>query len=118
LWSDADNKELMKRFYPEFEKIYWSDILTNVQRADLARVLYLHQYSGLYADIDYEAKSNVFESLPKTSKITSHVFKGLIYDCVHFLRSKAVCGAVARFGERSDAEFANDFPGAQAAVLV
>jgi mannosyltransferase OCH1-like enzyme len=108
----------MKRFYPEFEQAYWSDILSNVQRADLARVLYLHQYSGLYADIDYEAKSNVFESLPKTSKSSFCALFSFIDWGIVFCRSKNVCGTIAHFDERSDAEFAHDFPGAQAAVLV
>ncbi len=67
LWTDEDNRAFMRRFYPEFEATYWSPLLTNVQRADLARVLYLHRYGGLYADLDYEARANVFEALPKTA---------------------------------------------------
>ena len=67
LWTDEDNREFMRRFYPEFVATYWSPLLTNVQRADLARVLYLHRYGGLYADLDYEARANVLEALPKTA---------------------------------------------------
>jgi hypothetical protein len=66
LWTDEDNREFMSRYYPEFEATYWSNSITNVQRADLARLLYLHRYSGLYADLDYEARANVFDNLPKT----------------------------------------------------
>jgi hypothetical protein len=67
LWTDECNRAFVRRFYPEFEGTYWSPLLTNVQRADLARVLYLHRYGGLYADLDYEARANVFEALPKTA---------------------------------------------------
>lgn len=66
MWNDEENREMVHRHYPEFEAFYWSPLLTNVQRADLARVLYLHLYGGLYADLDYEARADVFAALPQT----------------------------------------------------
>merc|ERR1711991_1279547 len=32
LWADDDNREFMRRFYPEFEATFWSKMLTGVQR--------------------------------------------------------------------------------------
>jgi inositol phosphorylceramide mannosyltransferase catalytic subunit len=53
LWTDADNDELVKRCYPAWYELYRS-FDREIFRADMARCLYLHQFGGVYADIDIE----------------------------------------------------------------
>ncbi len=65
LWTDEDNLKLVTDLYPEFLETY-NILPMNVMRADMARLLYIHRYGGLYVDLDYEAKANVFEKLPNT----------------------------------------------------
>jgi hypothetical protein len=54
-WTDADNRALVRDAYPELLGLYDDGLRLTVQRTDLARLLYLHRYGGLYADADYEA---------------------------------------------------------------
>ncbi len=63
LWTDAHNDRLVKTHYPQFAKLY-DNVVLNIQRVDIVRLLYLHRYGGLYADIDYEAKADPFLNLP------------------------------------------------------
>lgn len=67
LWTDEDNDQLIKMHYPEFVELYTSALLTKVQRADIARVVYLHRYGGVYVDLDYEARADLFANLPETT---------------------------------------------------
>ena len=52
LHSDADNLALVQRRYPWFEETFAR--LTFIQQADVARLLYMHAYGGVYADLDVE----------------------------------------------------------------
>ena len=61
-WSDDDNQRLVNTYYPEFSCIY-SRLKLVVQKTDVARLMYLHAFGGLYVDEDYEAKENVFREL-------------------------------------------------------
>ena len=53
LWTDAMNRELIRRHYPFFLETYDSFEL-NIMRADSARVFYMHRYGGVYMDLDFE----------------------------------------------------------------
>ncbi|CAL8462282.1 g1813 [Coccomyxa elongata] len=53
LWTDEANRELVRDHYPWLLETYDS-FPENIMRADTARVLYLHKYGGLYADLDFE----------------------------------------------------------------
>ncbi len=63
LWTDEDNAELVRRFYPEYEDMY-KNLALDIMRADVVRLMYVHQYGGIYADMDYEARANLFAALP------------------------------------------------------
>ena len=63
LWSDQENEMLVKKVYPEFYFTFMSKMLSPVQRSDIARLLYLHCFGGLYADLDYEPFTNIFDTL-------------------------------------------------------
>jgi len=53
LWTDDDNRELVKKHYPHFLATYDSFPM-GVMRADSVRYLYMHLYGGLYADLDMD----------------------------------------------------------------
>ena len=88
LWTDEDNLLMVEKHYKEFLETY-KMLPMEVMRSDMARVLYMvrdqrffiplsgvdvlidffspqHRYGGLYVDLDYEAKSDLFSQLPKT----------------------------------------------------
>lgn len=53
LWTDPDNRELIRRHYPWFLPVY--DAYSEpIMRADAARYFILHRYGGVYADLDFE----------------------------------------------------------------
>lgn len=53
LWTDEDNRNLIKRNYPDFLKTFDS-YSYNIQRADAVRYFILYKYGGLYVDLDFE----------------------------------------------------------------
>ena len=65
LWTDEDNDELVRLYYPHYYQTYKIFVLV-IQQCDFARLLYLHRYGGVYADLDYEAHANIFERLPNS----------------------------------------------------
>ena len=53
LWTDEDNLNLVKDHYPEFLELYTS-YEKGVDKADIARFLYMHKYGGIYVDLDFK----------------------------------------------------------------
>ena len=51
IWTDDDNRELVKLHYPSFLSTYDAYDL-NIKRIDSARYMMLHRYGGLYMDLD------------------------------------------------------------------
>ena len=45
LWTDAENRELVREHYPWLLDIY-DGLPENIMRADMARILYMHQFGG------------------------------------------------------------------------
>ena len=66
LWTDEDNEQLVENFYPEFASVYNSFAMT-VQKCDLVRLLYLHHFAGLYADLDYETHGHVWRCISNSA---------------------------------------------------
>ena len=54
LWSDEDNRALVRDHYPWFLSTY-DGYRETIQRVDSARVLILHRFGGLYVDLDFES---------------------------------------------------------------
>ena len=52
LHTDMDNAQLVLKEYNWFYTTYMR--LTHIQQADVARLLYMHAYGGVYADLDVE----------------------------------------------------------------
>lgn len=53
LWTDDDNMLLVEKYYPDFLELYKSYEYP-ILKSDFARILYLHKFGGLYADLDLE----------------------------------------------------------------
>ena len=53
LWTDEDNVNLVKRYFPNLLKIY-NSLQYNIMRADIIRYMYMAIYGGYYLDLDYE----------------------------------------------------------------
>ncbi|KAL0489084.1 inositol phosphoceramide mannosyltransferase [Acrasis kona] len=70
LWTDEDNRELVKQHYPWFLRTYDS-YAKGVMRADSARCLYMHRYGGVYADLDMESLRPTEDLLRNTIKDAS-----------------------------------------------
>ena len=52
LWTDAANRELVHRLFPELLAIY-DGYDVNIKRVDAVRLLYLYAFGGVYMDIDF-----------------------------------------------------------------
>jgi len=57
LHTDADNLRLVEQHYPQWLPTYLS-YPHNIQRVDLARLMWLHKYGGIYADMDMQCLQN------------------------------------------------------------
>ncbi|KAJ3203255.1 hypothetical protein HK099_001568, partial [Clydaea vesicula] len=54
LWSDEDNRNLIKHYYPWFLETY--DLFhRKIFQIDSVRYLYMHRYGGVYSDLDAES---------------------------------------------------------------
>ena len=67
LWTDEDNRNLIKEYYPKYLEVYDS-FPQNIKRVDYVRSFILHRYGGLYADLDCIALKPLDE-LIKDNKI-------------------------------------------------
>jgi mannosyltransferase OCH1-like enzyme len=52
LWTDEDNRNLIKDHYPWFLQTY-DGYDMHIKRVDAARYFILHRYGGLYLDLDF-----------------------------------------------------------------
>lgn len=52
-WDDHRCRELIAERFPKYLHEY--DLMSGIKRADVARVVFLHEFGGVYADIDVEA---------------------------------------------------------------
>lgn len=53
MWTDEDLDNFMKDKYPEYWPMY-QKYPRKIQRIDAARYFILHEYGGIYADMDFE----------------------------------------------------------------
>ena len=58
LWNDEDNHELIDKYYPEYRD-FFAKLPLFIHKLDFVRLLYLHKYGGIYADMDFECKTNI-----------------------------------------------------------
>ena len=78
-WSDEDLDEFIRTKYPWFYPTF-KGYDKNIKRVDSARYFILHEYGGIYADMDYECIENFETQLPPgkvsiaESKLKDYVF--------------------------------------------
>ena len=53
LWSDEDNRSLVRDYYPEYLELYDS-YERPIAKADIIRFFYMHKFGGLYVDLDFK----------------------------------------------------------------
>ena len=58
LWTDEDNRNLVKEFYPWFLPIF-DNYPEAINRADAIRYFILHKYGGLYIDLDFQCLRSI-----------------------------------------------------------
>lgn len=66
LWLDEDNERLVAKHFPQF-LIQWNALDQIIMKTDIARLMYLYQFGGIYADLDYESFQNIIPFLPQTN---------------------------------------------------
>ncbi len=64
MWDDEDIEKFISDNYPWYLTIYKS-YDRNIKRYDVARILILHYYGGIYADMDYIVYKNFYDEMPK-----------------------------------------------------
>lgn len=57
LWTDTMRREYIARYHPDYLDLYHSYDY-NIQRADMIRYFILHDFGGLYSDLDQAPKKN------------------------------------------------------------
>lgn len=78
LWTDDDNLRLVEEDYPHLLDLYLQYPFA-IQRADLARILYLHKHGGLYADLDVECLKPIDRALEGHDVVLGREYRGAGY---------------------------------------
>ena len=68
LWTDDDNRNLIKNHFPEHLQMYDS-FPKNIMRVDTIRYFILYKYGGVYADLDFECISPLISLLANHSAV-------------------------------------------------
>jgi mannosyltransferase OCH1-like enzyme len=71
-WTDEDNERLIRDDYPSFWETF-QKVEKGVVKSDLCRILYLHKYGGIYADMDFICLRDITLLL---SVLDSHIVLG------------------------------------------
>lgn len=74
LWTDVDNLNLIKDYYPWFLNKY-NELPANIYRVDISRYFYLFHFGGIYTDLDNEC-IRPFEGLLKNYSLVFGAMKG------------------------------------------
>lgn len=74
LWTDSDNRKLIKNDYPWFLDIYDS-LPKAIMQADVIRYFYLLKYGGLYVDLDFESLRPIDPLTDKASVLLAYMGK-------------------------------------------
>ena len=74
LWTDAENRALIRDDYPWFLDIYDS-LPQAIMRADVVRYFYMLKYGGLYVDLDFESLRSIDELTENASVLLAYMGK-------------------------------------------
>ena len=96
LHTDVANAELVVERYPWLASLFLS--LSGIQRADVSRLLYMHAYGGVYADLDVELlqpMQPLFDRLCETSNSSAIIGQEpLAHSVLLESKPRQVCNAV------------------------
>lgn len=59
LWCDDDISEMMREHYPQYAERY-ENLHLHILQIDVSRLFLLHQYGGIYSDLDYVPYGNFY----------------------------------------------------------
>lgn len=62
MWNDEDIEELVRNYYPEYFEDY-NSFPYKIVKIDFVRFCILHQYGGIYADMDMYCYKNFYDNL-------------------------------------------------------
>jgi mannosyltransferase OCH1-like enzyme len=63
LWYDTTPESFAKKYYPRFYDLV-KGYPFMINKLDIFRIMLLHRYGGIYADMDVECHENFYEKLP------------------------------------------------------
>ncbi|KAK9364892.1 nucleotide-diphospho-sugar transferase [Lipomyces kononenkoae] len=110
LWTDEDNLNLVKKYFPWFLE-YYEKLPGVIHRADLVRNMYMYVYGGMYADLDVECLRPADE-LFKDYNVSTVPYTAT-YDGSHHSGSNQQDERKAFFGRMgTDEKFAHSIPNA------
>ncbi|KAK9371933.1 nucleotide-diphospho-sugar transferase [Lipomyces chichibuensis] len=110
LWTDEDNRNLVKAYFPWFLE-YYDKLPGEIYRADIVRNMYMYLYGGMYLDLDVECLCPANE-LFKAYNVSTALYSST-YDGSYHSSSKAQEERKAFFGRMgTDDNFAHSIPNA------
>jgi len=69
-WTDKDIADYMEKQPPEYKQAF-GDLDANIKKMDFFRYLILHEYGGIYSDVDFIANKRIDQST-----LSNHSFIG------------------------------------------
>lgn len=63
LWNESSKIDFIRVHYPWALESYMR-LPKEIMRCDVARLLILHKYGGIYGDLDYQVNRNFYDQLP------------------------------------------------------
>lgn len=76
LWTDADNEQLVRERYPDLLQFYLN-LPFPILKVEIAKILYLDCFGGLYVDLDFEALRPIDDLLTGRSVVMGRETGGL-----------------------------------------
>ena len=76
LWTDKDNRNFIKNYYPWFLPIY-DNYDVNIKRVDAVRYFYLYHFGGVYMDLDFASLKKLDPILTSGLAIFGYQFKNI-----------------------------------------
>ena len=105
LWNAEELESLVKQKYPQFWNMY-CDVRYPIMRADIGRIVIIHAYGGLYADLDVLPNRSWYEQVQlaiprvrdtKKELIAAKKKKGRTLSCqvenLYYLEMEVIVGA-------------------------
>ena len=75
MWNDQENiDQIVSEEFPQYYHIYTN--LMHIMKIDIAKMVILYAYGGMYVDMDYYCYSNFFEDLNNDVVLTGSVHPG------------------------------------------